>query len=80
MGAFLAANFARVNQIYQQSGVDVEFDVVHHEQVDFSAIDPVNWKATLSLALMQSELGLAAHAVRRRNFPDSRCLFLRDSF
>jgi hypothetical protein len=62
MGAFLAANFARVNQIYQQSGVDVEFDVVHHEQVDFSAIDPVNWKATLSLALMQSELGLAAHA------------------
>ena len=62
MGPFLAANFARVNQIYQQSGVDVEFDVVHHEQVDFSAIDPVNWKATLSLALMQSELGLAAHA------------------
>ena len=62
MGPFLAANFARVNQIYQQSGVDVEFDVVHHEQVDFSAIDPANWKATLSLALMQSELGLAAHA------------------
>ena len=57
-----AANFARVNQIYQQSGVDVEFDVAHHEQVDFSAVDPANWKATLSLALMNSELGLAAYA------------------
>ena len=62
MGAFLDANFARVTQIYQQSGIPVEFRIVHHEPVDFSKVDPDNWKATLSLALMQSELGNPNHA------------------
>ncbi|MFP8881575.1 MAG: hypothetical protein VCE43_20030 [Myxococcota bacterium] len=61
MGAFLVANFARVTQIYQQSGIPVEFRIVHHEAVDFSDIDPDDWKATLSLALMQSELGNPNH-------------------
>ncbi|NQZ96711.1 MAG: hypothetical protein HRU01_09390 [Myxococcales bacterium] len=61
MGAFLDANFARVTQIYQQSGIPVEFRIVHHEAVDFSNIDPNNWKATLSFALMSPGDPIAAH-------------------
>lgn len=61
MDPFLAENFARISQIYQQSGVDVDFNVVHHEQVDFSSIDPTGWEATLSSALMNSELGNPVH-------------------
>ncbi len=61
MGPFLDANFARVNGIYQQSGIDVEFAVVHHQQVDLSYISP-DWQATLSLALMNSELNNATYA------------------
>lgn len=60
MGAFLDANFGYVNQIYQNSGIDVTFDVVHHQEIDLSTIDP-NWAATLSYALMNSELGTAAY-------------------
>ena len=39
MGPFLDANLARVSQIYTQSGIDVEFKVAHHQQIDFSYID-----------------------------------------
>jgi hypothetical protein len=56
MGPFLDANFEHVSQIYQASGVDVELNVVHHQQIDLSYIDP-SWTTTLSLALMNSELG-----------------------
>ena len=55
MGLFLDANFAHVSNIYPQSGVDVEFNVVHHEEIDLSNISS-GWKTTLSLALMNSEL------------------------
>ena len=55
MGPFLDANFAHVSQIYQQSGIDVEFNVVHHQEIDLSYIS-AGWKTTLSLALMNSEL------------------------
>ena len=54
MGPFLDANFGRVTQIYQQSGVPVEFRVAHSESIDLSSLGP-NWKATLSFALMNSE-------------------------
>ena len=54
MGPFLDANFGRVTQIYQQSGVPVEFRVAHSESIDLSSLGP-NWKATLSSALMNSE-------------------------
>ena len=47
MGPFLDANFAHVSQIYQQSGVDVEFNVVHHQEIDLSYIS-AGWKTTLS--------------------------------
>ena len=60
MGAFLDADFGYVNQIYQNSGIDVTFDVVHHQEIDLSYIDP-NWAVTLSYALMNSELGTAAY-------------------
>lgn len=56
MGPFLDAAFARVTEIYQQSGVAVDFRVVHFEQIDLSSI-AADWEATLSLALMNSELG-----------------------
>lgn len=56
MGPFLDATFERVSQIYQASGVDVEFIVAHHQEIDLSYIDS-SWQATLSLALMNSELG-----------------------
>ena len=55
MGAFLDTNFAHVSAIYQQSGIDVELRVVHHQQIDLSYID-ANWKVVLSSALMNSEL------------------------
>ncbi|MFP8875037.1 MAG: zinc-dependent metalloprotease family protein [Myxococcota bacterium] len=55
MGPFLEANFERVSQIYQQSGVDVDLNVVHHQQIDLSYIDAQNWQSTLSYALMASE-------------------------
>lgn len=60
MGPFLDANFAHVSQIYQQSGVDVEFNVVHHQEIDLSYIS-AGWKTTLSLALMNSELNNATY-------------------
>ena len=60
MGPFLDASFARVSQIYQQSGVDVEFNVVHHQEIDLSYIS-AGWKTTLSLALMNSELNNATY-------------------
>lgn len=60
MGPFLDANFAHVSQIYQQSGVDVEFNVVHHQEIDLSYIS-AGWKTTLSLALMNSELSNATY-------------------
>jgi len=60
MGAFLDTNFAHVSAIYQQSGIDVELRVVHHQQIDLSYIDP-NWKIVLSSALMNSELSTPAY-------------------
>ena len=39
MGPFLNASLARVNQIYTQSGIDVEFKVAHHQQIDLSYMD-----------------------------------------
>lgn len=61
MGAFLETDFGYVTQIYQESGIPVTFNVVHHQTIDLAYIDPVNWKSTLSYALMQSEYGTAAH-------------------
>lgn len=55
MGPFLDANLARVSQMYTQSGIDVEFKVVHHQQIDLSYID-ADWENTFSLALMNSEI------------------------
>ncbi|MCH2171953.1 hypothetical protein MK489_14300 [Myxococcota bacterium] len=60
MGAFLEVNFGYVNQIYQNSGIDVGLEVVHHQEIDLSYIDS-NWAVTLSYALMNSELGTAAY-------------------
>ncbi len=61
MGAFLDADFALVTEIYQRSGVDVVFEVVHHQAIDLAYIDAANWQVTLSLALMNSELGTAVY-------------------
>ena len=61
MGAFLETDFGYVTQIYQESGIPVTFNVVHHQAIDLAYIDPVNWKSTLSYALMQSEYGTAAY-------------------
>jgi len=55
MGPFLDATLARVSQIYTQSGIDVEFRVAHHQQIDLSYID-ADWKNTFSEALMNSEI------------------------
>ena len=55
MGPFLDANLARVSQMYTESGIDVEFKVVHHQQIDLSYID-ADWKNTFSEALMNSEI------------------------
>jgi len=60
MGPFLETNFVHVSEIYQQSGIDVDLNVVHHQEIDLSYISP-SWGTTLSLALMNSELGTAAY-------------------
>ncbi len=60
MGPFLETNFVHVSDIYQQSGIDVDFNVVHHQEIDLSYIG-ASWESTLSLALMNSELGTAAY-------------------
>jgi hypothetical protein len=51
MGPFLDATLARVSQIYTQSGIDVEFRVAHHQQIDLSYID-ADWNNNLISALM----------------------------
>ena len=61
MDAFLTTDFAHVTQIYQRSGIEVAFNVIHHEAIDLSYIDAANWKVTLSSALMNSENQLPAH-------------------
>ena len=55
MGPFLDATLGRVNQIYTQSGIDVEFKVAHHQQIDLSYID-ADWENTFIEALMNSEI------------------------
>ena len=51
MGPFLNTSLARVNQIYIQSGIDVEFKVAHHQQIDLSYID-ADWENNLILAVV----------------------------
>jgi hypothetical protein len=51
MGPFLDATLARVSQIYTQSGIDVEFRVAHHQQIDLSYID-ADWENNFISALM----------------------------
>lgn len=51
MGPFLDASLARVSQMYTQSGIDVEFKVAHHQQIDLSYID-ADWENNFISALM----------------------------
>ena len=51
---FLKTIFEQATGIYRDSGVDVTFNLVHSERVDFLNIN-ANWQSDLSLALMNSE-------------------------
>ena len=52
--AFLAAHFERVTKIYQDSEVEVRFNVVGSQQVDLSGIGASDWMVQLRLALMNT--------------------------
>ena len=62
MDAFLDSTFEHVDLIYSNSGLPVSFEVVHSEFIDWSDINADQWRKTLSLALMNSELNNTAYA------------------
>ena len=72
MDGFLDRTFEHVDIIYANSGLPVTFDVLHSESIDWSDINEDEWKRTLSLALMNSELGNSTYVPYLQRVEDLR--------
>lgn len=69
---FLDRTFEHVDFIYSSSGLPVTFDVVHAEFIDWSDLDQDEWRRTLSLALMNSELDNSTYVPYLQRVEDLR--------